>query len=131
MKIEKSKPLGHVIRILDNFTLIVDIGKPYLSIGDSIQIYQLGDPIYDLAGNELCKYIFVKDTLKVIDVQDKYSVCQKNKNVTKKNSPLLTLSPLLESAYTEKEALQVSPSDINPLSDIDPRIGIGDFIKLS
>lgn len=131
MRIEKNEPLGHVIQILDKFTLIVDTGKPRLSIGDSIQVYQLGDPIYDLNGNELCKYVFVKDTLRVIDVQDKYSVCKKDKNITKKTSPLLALSPLLEATYTEKEALHVSPTDIKPLSNIDPQIVIGDFIKLA
>lgn len=131
MRIEKNEPLGHVIQILDKFTLIVDTGKPRLSIGDSIQVYQLGDPIYDLNGNELCKYVFVKDTLRVIDVQDKYSVCKKDKNIAKKTSPLLALSPLLETTYTEKEALHVSPTDIKPLGNIDPQIVIGDFIKLA
>lgn len=41
---DNSIAIGHVIRILDNYTVIVDAGANLLEIGDSIQIYQLGEP---------------------------------------------------------------------------------------
>ncbi len=127
------EPLGYVIRIIDEYSVIIDVGKDLLSVGDSIQIYQLGDPIMDLQGNELCKYVFVKDELKVIDVQDCYSVCRKEKTVTKKGSAsaLFALSPLLDTSYQEKEELNVNKDDIRPLSHIDSTIAIGDYIKLA
>lgn len=126
-------PLGHVIRIIDEYSVIVDVGKDILSVDDYIQIYQLGDPIIDLQGNELCKYVFVKDKLRVIDVQDCYSVCRKEKTITKKGSAtaLFALSPLLDTTYQEKEKLQVNENDIQPLNHIDPTITIGDYIKLA
>ena len=40
--------LGHVIRIIDKYTVIVDIGKSRLSVGNIIQIYSLGEPIIGL-----------------------------------------------------------------------------------
>lgn len=126
-------PLGHVIRIIDEYSVIVDVGKDTLSVDDSIQIYQLGEPITDLQGNELCKYVFVKDNLRVIDVQDCYSVCRKEKTITKKTttSALFALSPLLETTYQEKEKLQVKKEDIHPLKHINSTIAIGDYIKLA
>lgn len=126
-------PLGHVIRIIDEYSVIVDVGKDTLSVDDSIQIYQLGEPIIDLEGNELCKYVFVKDNLRVIDVQDCYSVCRKEKTITKKaaTSALFALSPLLETTYQEKEKLQVKKEDIQPLKHINSTIAIGDYIKLA
>lgn len=128
-----SSPLGHVIRIIDEYSVIVDVGKDTLSVDDSIQIYQLGEPITDLQGNELCKYVFVKDKLRVIDTQDCYSVCRKEKTVTKKGSAsaLFALSPLLDTTYQEKEKLQVNKEDIQPLNHINSTIAIGDYIKLA
>ena len=50
---DTSKPLGHVIRIIDEYTVIVDVGTNALSVDDFIQIYQPCDYIYDLEGNVL------------------------------------------------------------------------------
>ena len=129
---DNSIAIGHVIRILDNYTVIVDAGASLLKIGDSIQIYQLGEPILDLDGNELSKYIFIKDILNVIDVQDQYSICKKEKTVPRKNPSSFVLSPLLLGEYPqEQEKLKVNESDIEPLGFIDSYIKIGDLIKLA
>ena len=128
---DTSKPLGHVIRIIDEYTVIVDVGKSRLSVGDIIQIYSLGEPIIGLDGKELCKYVAVKDTLDVIDVQNEYSVCQKNKEVTRKINFNIPLSPLLEQTFSEREALSVNDDEIQHMSHIDNKIHIGDFIKFA
>lgn len=123
--------LGHVIRIIDRYTVIVDAGKSKLSVGDIIQIYSLGEPIIGLDGKELCKYVFVKDTLDVIDVQDCYSICKKNKEVTHKISFSIPLSPLLEQTYSKQEALSVNDDEIQRMSHMDNKIHIGDLIKFA
>ena len=53
--------IGHVIRILDEYTLLIDVGRSQLSVDDEIEIYELGDPIRDINGNFLSEYIHVKD----------------------------------------------------------------------
>ena len=123
--------LGHVIRIIDRYTVIVDVGKSRLSVGNIIQIYSLGEPIIGLDGKELCKYVFVKDTLDVIDVQDEYSVCQKNKEVTRKINFNIPLSPLLEQTFSEREALSVNDDEIQRMPHIENKVHIGDFIKFA
>ncbi len=123
--------LGHVIRIIDRYTIIVDVGKHKLSVGDIIQVYSLGEPLIGLDGKELCKYVFVKDTLDVIDVQDRYSVCKKNKEVIHKISHSIPLSPLLEQTYTEYETLNVDSNEIQHMAQIDSKIHIGDLIKFA
>lgn len=121
----------YVIRIIDRYTVIVDVGKSRLSVGDIIQIYSLGEPIIGLDGKELCKYVAVKDTLDVIDVQNEYSVCQKNKEVTRKINFNIPLSPLLEQTFSEREALSVNDDEIQHMPHIDNKIHIGDFIKFA
>lgn len=126
-----SSAIGHVIRIIDNYTVIVDAGKSKLSIGDVIQIYAPGEPILGLDGKELCKFIHVKDTLDVIDVQNSYSLCKKNKEITHKINFDIPLSPMLEHIYTEQEPLAVSANEVEKIATVDKKIHVGDFIKLA
>lgn len=126
---DTSKPLGHVIRIIDEYTIIVDAGANALSVDDFIQIYQPCDYIYDLDGNVLSEYFCIKDELKVIDVQEKYSVCRKVKEKVVQTSRLI-LSPLLETQHRITEKLSVESSELQPLEPIDMKIHVGDFIKI-
>lgn len=125
--------IGHVIRIIDKYTVIIDVGKDSLSLGKKVQIYALGDPLYNLSGEELSRFIHVKDTLKVTDVQSEYSVCKKLKTVTHKKGFSLALSPLLEpdEEYEVPEALNVIEAEIQALSSIDSAIHVGDSVKLA
>ena len=124
-----SGPLGRVIRIIDEYTIIVDIGENALSIDDFIQVYQPSDVIYGLNGEFLSEYFYIKDELKVIDVQKKYSVCRKVKTKIVQNSQFI-LSPLLESRQTITEKLSVDADEIQPLQPIDTKIHVGDFVKM-
>ena len=54
-----SECIGNVIRIIDNRTLLVNIGKDVLQLGDKIQIYELGEMIKNFDGTDLCHYIYV------------------------------------------------------------------------
>lgn len=123
--------IGNVIRILDNRTLIVNVGDDVLSEGDTIAVYIPVEPIYDLDGTPLSMYEHTKDTLNVISVEESYSVCQKNKVKTTEPSAFsgLALSPLFESKK-EFVPLDIDEEDISPLPEIDSKIRIGDPIKL-
>ncbi len=119
--------IGNVIRIVDDRTILVNVGTGTLTVGASIQIYELGEPILDLDGSSLGNYIFVKDELEVIQVESAYSVCKKMKTVTRSFS--LALSPLLETK--EFVPLNIQQEDINKLQPHDRLVRIGDPIKFA
>lgn len=125
--------IGHVIRIIDKYTVIIDVGKDSLSLGKKVQIYALGDPLYNLSGEEISRFVHVKDTLKVTDVQSGYSVCKKLKTMTRKTGFSLALSPLLEAdeEYETPEVLNVIETEIEALSPVDPMIHVGDAVKFA
>lgn len=124
-----SNALGHIIRILDEYTLVIDIGNRYVSNGDKIKVYQPLDDICSLDGTKLATYDHVKDILEVVDVEDNYSVCKKP--AKKVQSPLskLALSPLLEATETTRPKLNVDEASIKPLPEHDDIIRLGDPIK--
>ena len=80
--------IGQVIRILSDKELIVDVGDDYLTIGDTVIIYAVGDEIFDLDGNSLGVYEFDKATLEVITTTSTYSVCSTPKT-TKVSSAIV------------------------------------------
>ncbi|WP_368190397.1 hypothetical protein [Blautia sp. 1033sp1_1033st1_G9_1033SCRN_220408] len=123
--------LGHVIRITDKYTIIVDVGKSKLSVGDIVQIYSIGEPLVGLDEKPLGDFIYIKDTLDVIDVQDNYSVCRKNKKIMHKVNLAIPLSPMLEQTYTEREPLFVNDDEIKRMPNIDKKVHVGDFIKFA
>ncbi len=123
--------IGRVIRILDNRTLIVNVGKDVLSKGNTIAVYVPVEPIYDLDGTELAVFEYTKDILEVIAVEPSYSICQKQKMETVDQPTIsrLALSPLLE-GKKECVPLNVDDSEISPFS-IDKKIHVGDPIKIA
>lgn len=133
--IEASKPrqIGHVIRILDKYTLLVNVGKGDLDVGNIIQVYEIGDVIEDLNGTPLSYYVHIKDELEVIQVEDSYSMCKKNKTVNKifSSGAAFATSPMLERSFVERPPLRVNESEIRPLSIGDNSIHVGDAIKLA
>lgn len=123
-----NNSIGKVIRILDNFTIIVSAGCANLSVGDTVHIFSVGEPILDLDGNILDYYYFIKDKLEVIQVEDNYSICRKNEFTVK---TVFALSPMLEQGVKERVPINVDKKDIHPFQDIDPKIHIGDDVKLA
>lgn len=126
--------IGNVIRILDERTVIVNAGSESLNVGDKIVIYTVVEPLYDLDGSLLSMFEYSKDTLEVIDTNTKYSICKKMKTRKTKYSGLasaaLAISPLLMSEGTEYVPLNVDSGNISPLKEIDPKIHLGDPIRL-
>lgn len=123
-----SQKIGNVIRITDNRTIIINVGENILHIGSKIKVYESLDPLYNPDGSELCIFEYTKDTLEVIEVNEFYSICQKQESET--HSPMqLALSPLLQ--QTEYIPLNVNLEEINPIEPKDPRIHVGDPVKLA
>lgn len=127
-----SNCIGNVIRILNNRTLLVNVGSDKLSIGNKIVVYTPVEPIFDIDGTELATYEYTKDVLFVIDTNKRYSVCQKSETrvVEPATMSKLALSPLFESRE-EFVPLNINENEISPLRKVDPKIHIGDPIKLS
>ena len=126
---KKPKSIGHVIRVLDKFTLVIDVGKPKLSVGDIIQVYEIGDVINDLDGNALSYYVHIKDELEVVQVEELYSICRKP--LTTQLPASLAVSPMLERSFRVRNPLNIDEKDVKPLKKGDSVIRIGDLIKLA
>ncbi len=121
--------IGNVIRIIDARTIIANIGKDYISVGNIVQIYEPGEPLFDIDGTKLGQFDFVKEELKVIRVEENYSICRKMEKITKSLS--YVLSPLLQEKTTEYLPMNVDESDIQELKIKNPTVKVGDPIKLA
>lgn len=70
----------HIAAILNEYEIVINAGfNAGLSKGDKIEIFEVGEDIIDTANNDenLGPLLFVKDTLKIVFVDEKYSICQK------------------------------------------------------
>lgn len=126
--------IGRVIRVLDEFHIIVDAGKDVLSKGDTVEIVETKGDVIDLDGNNLGDLILVKDKLEVIQVEEKYSICEKKETVKTKRIPIseIALSPLLrESTYTKRIPLNISNDVQVEDHSFDLSIKLGDQVRKS
>ncbi len=122
--------IGNVIRILDDRTLVVNIGKSILNVNSIIHVYSIEKTLYDVDGSILCPFEYIKDTLHVIQVEAEYSVCKKQETKTNTlKAAAFAISPLFEKV--EYVSLNIDVNDIEPLEPINPNIKIGDPIKLA
>lgn len=130
---EAKKPaqIGQVIRILDKYSLLIDAGVSELSVGDIVQVYEIKDIIKDLNGNPLGYFVHIKDELEVMQTEDAYSLCKKNKTIVKKVSDSFSLSPMLERSFIERIPLKVDEKELQPISTSDDMIHVGDPVKLA
>ncbi|WP_214846455.1 hypothetical protein [Exiguobacterium sp. S90] len=70
----------HIAAILNEYEIVINAGfNEGLSKGDKIEIFEMGEDIIDVANNDenLGPLLFIKDTLKIVFVDEKYSICQK------------------------------------------------------
>lgn len=128
---EAGTPIGKVIKIPNEYTIIVNVGNDVLSVGDAIYIVEIGSDVIDPdTGKNLGSYDFVKAELDVDEVYPCFSVCRKI-NYKKEKSFLQALSPLLEEKTTKYyEDLNVNPSANEHLKLMNESVNIGDPIKL-
>lgn len=121
--------IGNVIRIINNRSLIIDAGSDIVSVGDKIKVYEATDTLKNLDGTTLAVFEYTKDELEVVDVEESYSVCQKNKTKTVPSPSQLAISPLL--GREEQIPLNVDPNDIEPIQIHNGKICIGDPVKFA
>ncbi|MBF1261422.1 MAG: hypothetical protein HXM39_09070 [Lachnoanaerobaculum sp.] len=140
MNIEKIKEqkklygdtyIGNVIRILSKTQLIINVGKNVVNIGDKLCVYLPESELKDLDGTSLGTYEHIKGTLIVIYVADNYAVCENSMTKTKKQSPLLALSPLVTNTIEVTAPLNVNDSSIEALKIKDKTIEVGDPVKFA
>lgn len=128
--IKDSEKIGNVIRILDKYTFIIDAGEGKVSVGDTVQIYDSSDIIYDLNKKPLAYHTYIKDEASVVQTEELYSICKKEKYAIPSVPTKLALSPLLQSQNVDlREPLNVNAEDIQPFSSMDKTIHIGDPVK--
>lgn len=121
-----SACIGNVIRILDDRTIVVNVGESILDVNSKVHVYTIEKILHDVDGSDLCPFEYIKDTLKVIRTESKYSICQKQISKTAK---FAALSPLFDDV--EYSPLNVSANDIDPIDPPNIDIKIGDPIKLA
>lgn len=123
--------IGNVIRILSKTQLIINVGKSVVNIGDKLCVYLPESELKDLDGTSLGTYEHIKGTLIVIYVADNYAVCENSVTKTKKQSPLLALSPLVTNTIEVIAPLNVNDSSIEALRIKDKTIEVGDPVKFA
>ncbi|EHI54605.1 hypothetical protein HMPREF9333_02247 [Johnsonella ignava ATCC 51276] len=120
--------IGNVIRIIDEFSLIINVGRSKINKGDIVQVYENCGTIYDIDGTKLSDYEFVKDELVVSEVHEKYAICKNHKH--KNIAPLaLQLPPQLVPTLSQ-EPLNIDYNEINPFTPTDVLVHVGDTVKL-
>ena len=92
-----------VIKILDEFTVLINIGSSSgkINVDDKIVIYEEGPQIEDIDGTSLGNFEFTKATLLVTDVQNNFSVAKHSK----KTQPLSSLNLLGSNTLSSKGSL--------------------------
>lgn len=115
---------GKVIRIISPQAIIVDIGtEEGIATGMKLVIYEEGQTIYGLDGEDLGKVEYVKATVRVVHAQEKFSIAE---NV--ETAKIASISGSIASSLTYKEDLTVPAKQIEPLTEFDKTIKKGDFV---
>lgn len=127
----KEKCIGKVIKIPNEYIVIISANKYEVNIGDDVAIYEPGDEILDPdTGEKLGDFDFIKTKLEISETYDNYSVCQRV--VYERRSPVFgALSPLLEDETVEKiKKINVNPEHNDNLKIKNSKVSIGDPVKL-
>lgn len=126
---EKFGPkfIGQIIRILDEHTVIINVGSGDVRVGENLQIYEYLGDLLGPDGKNYGSFEYVKAEIEVVRVEPQYAIC-KTEKVTD-SSISMALSPLLERPTSHRSDLHVDKSDIAPLKPQDRKVHIGDPVK--
>ena len=125
----KDKVVGKVIESPNDKTLIISKEeKNSLSIGDNLQICEESNDIKNFDNEIIGKFYFIKDTVEVTEVYDKYVICKK---LTRRNtSPITNMNNLFkDSIEIVEDKLNVNDKDNKKLTIKNKEISIGDVVK--
>lgn len=120
---------GKVIKILDEYNLVINLGAEETKIGDLIYIYEKASEVIDPDTKEVLGTIdLVKATLKVTEVFEKFSICYTDeKEVSNMFSNFL---PMLNTSTTYYP-LKVNDAQNERIVLKEATISIGDPIKIN
>lgn len=110
------KKTAHVINIIDDKTIIIDFGLyDSAEVGQNVRIIEKGESISNLEGEEIGTLDLIKDELKITEVYENFSLCQKIKETTV-TSPVFALSQI-NLTHTKKtvQTLNINPDDISDI----------------
>lgn len=99
-----------------------------MSIGDNLQICEESNDIKNFDNEIIGKFYFIKDTVEVTEVYDKYVICKK---LTRRNtSPITNMNNLFkDSIEIVEDKLNVNDKDNKKLTIKNKEISIGDVVK--
>lgn len=118
-----------VIKILDTKTILIDYGSDKgAKEKEKIQIVEKGEDIYDSDGMFLDTLDILKDTLEIVRVENKFSLCQKiTVEDTNPYLPILKLNTKVEKSnilnVNEHDVLNIKYQTSNPIK-------VGDLVKI-
>lgn len=118
--------LARVIRIIDDFTIMIDKGYETgnLEEGTRITVFEPGPEIKDLDGNSLGRYDFTKANLIITEVFQRFSIAQ---NI-EEGSPF-SVTNFLSGGQT-KLVINVNEDEIEPLEPKDIQVKKGDLVRI-
>ena len=123
--------IGQVIRILDPFTIIISHDQiPLLKEGRMVQVFDIGEEVMNLDGVSLGQYVYLKDTLEIVQVEAGYAVCKKN-IIDEKATSLFDISA---SPFTVKHKskieLNIDSDQLEPVPEKTLKVKLGDAVRL-
>lgn len=122
-----AKFIGQIIRILDEHTVIINLGSGDVRVGEDLQIYEYLGDLLGPDGKNYGSFEYVKAEIEVVRVEPKYAICKTEKVTGPSIS--MALSPLLERPTSHRSDLPVDKSDIAPLKPQDRKVHVGDPVK--
>lgn len=132
MELKKYIEIGEVIRIISDSSLIISIlnldPSAIPKAGDKIEIYSLGEPLYDSHGQKIADFNQVKDSLKIEKVENKYIICRKETIRPYFLSAAQSLADMFDPI--EVGDVNIDHNEVSPLKDYNKKIKIGDLARL-
>jgi hypothetical protein len=123
--------IGHVIRILNKYKLVIDVGKEDgIKEEDEFVVYTEGEEILGLGGENLGKLELIKGNIEVIQVQNNYSICSSYEIEEINGLPMNLLADYGTKRVKKAVPLNVDEEDFeDTVTSISEKIKKGDLIK--
>ena len=130
MSTEEKPIVANVVRILDQFTILIDAGyKQGIVMGMKMVIFSEGEEIKGLEGENLGRVEHPKAQVEVIHVQEKLSMA-KSSEKEYVNDPTLAIASALSSiSYYRRKELPVDLESIRKIATVDNTVKVGDKVK--
>ena len=68
----KKEQIGHIIKIIDEYSVIIDLGNNIVNKNDMVYIYEKNNAVKDLKGNIIGRYDICKGKLCVTEVYNNF-----------------------------------------------------------